>query len=761
MKYKIKSIMETPLIKINNGSIVHVNQTFLSLTEYQAEDLLNKEMSYVLQTLLRSKLEPDLNCESQKLEGYIFTKSLLYREVKVLEKKLITGGMTVLEFLDRPSRTIRSGLPVMVKLLEENQVGIGIYKLPEMVLIKANQTYLDSFDEKFNKKELAIGRLLKDIVSDFEGSRAETLWLRMIENNASLYLNSMKGSVRAWQGKYYDNVLTPISEYGQVKYIVSMLTDVTERELNKERLAKQAEELVLQKKQLEAVIENMSDACSIIDRNGRYIVNKKARGLTPSIEIKKPGDWFDGARFYDAERNELAIESLPDCKVMNGETLNNYRIIMESDGKEIHFDVNGTPVYDEYGKFLIGVSCFHDMTAYIKQSQEIERKWKELYSILNSLPDALYVLSSDGRYIFMNEAAKMFMPEVKANYAGDSSSVILYYDMEGNRIPQDNLPAKKVLRGEQVYGERIKLVYGGEEKFINTSGTPILNAQGIIEYAVISSRDITEMVEKENQIKKQHEQLLEAEKEKNMALQKTIEKIAVISRLEELNTMKDKLFTIVTHDVRHPFTTLLTLMEILDEEKVYCNSDSRELIDEVAEHIKRTYMMVENLLEWFRSQMKGLRHNPEPLALYDAVQEAVQDSRINGAVKGLRMTVEISRDIMVLADREMLEIVLRNLLSNAVKFTHKGGLISISACRTDNKIVTAVSDTGVGICTAKAKELFDNTDFYTTLGTEGEKGRGMGLKICKELVCQNGGEIWAESIPGKGSSFYFSLPVQA
>lgn len=230
-------------------------------------------------------------------------------------------------------------------------------------------------------------------------------------------------------------------------------------------------------------------------------------------------------------------------------------------------------------------------------------------------------------------------------------------------------------------------------------------------------------------------------------------------RLAELNQLKDKLFTIVSHDIRDPLAILVNLTELLEDEKVNLSNDSKEIIDEVKEQVKNIYFMVENLLEWFRSQKGGAKLNPLVWELSKIINEAVRIPKIKGEAKNIKIITEIREEIKVFADREALVLVLRNLLSNAVKYTKNGGIVYISAKKTDGRIIVAVADTGIGIEAEAAQMLFSEANIGSTTGTEGEKGTGLGLLICKELVQHNGGEIWVDSTPGKGSTFYFSIPA--
>jgi len=129
----------------------------------------------------------------------------------------------------------------------------------------------------------------------------------------------------------------------------------------------------------------------------------------------------------------------------------------------------------------------------------------------------------------------------------------------------------------------------------------------------------------------------------------------------------------------------------------------------------------------------------------------------NAELKGINVFFEIPQDIFIYVDKDMLEIVLRNIFFNAIKFTNKGGNINIFAHEFEGIVTIAVSDTGIGIENERIEEIFSNCDFYTTFGTSGERGTGIGLMICRELIEKNKGKIWVESKVGKGATFYFTI----
>lgn len=235
--------------------------------------------------------------------------------------------------------------------------------------------------------------------------------------------------------------------------------------------------------------------------------------------------------------------------------------------------------------------------------------------------------------------------------------------------------------------------------------------------------------------------------------------IAVNKELAAVNTLKDKLFAVFANDIHEPLAELVNLSELLIEEKKNYHDDSFEIIGEIQNHVRSTFIMVENLLEWFRSRSGGNVFDPRELDLSKLVQEVVQMKNIKAEAKNIRILYDVPAGITVYADREMLALVLRNLLSNAIKFTAGNGSIIINAEMDKEMAVVSVKDTGVGIQPERVQLIFQDAKDNTTIGTEGESGLGLGLFISKQFIQRIGGDIWVDSIPGEGSNFFITIPA--
>lgn len=230
-------------------------------------------------------------------------------------------------------------------------------------------------------------------------------------------------------------------------------------------------------------------------------------------------------------------------------------------------------------------------------------------------------------------------------------------------------------------------------------------------------------------------------------------------QLEIANAAKDKFFSIIAHDLRNPFQHLVNTTELLlTELSEDIDSDTQAIVKIIHNSAKQSYGLLEDLLLWSRSQMKSMEFSPQIIPLYEYLRGELDLNQNLAAKKGITLKVNIPKNFDVYADKNMLKFILRNLLTNAIKFTNKGGTIKLNAGMTKTYAHISVSDTGIGIAKEEIDNLFNIGRRYSSLGTEKEKGTGLGLVLCHEFVNYHGGKIHVKSKIGEGSDFKFTLP---
>ncbi|WP_369999684.1 tetratricopeptide repeat protein [Winogradskyella sp.] len=229
--------------------------------------------------------------------------------------------------------------------------------------------------------------------------------------------------------------------------------------------------------------------------------------------------------------------------------------------------------------------------------------------------------------------------------------------------------------------------------------------------------------------------------------------------LEEVNQVKDKLFSIVSHDLKDSISSIKAFLDLLKEDSI-SKEEFRDLIPELSENANNASSLLFNLLNWSKSQMQSLEPKPELFNIQEVfhtkmalVEQKVEDKRI--------VLIDESQRDFVYADKSMVEIVIQNLITNAVKFSRTGDVITVSNQDVGGKALICVEDTGVGISRENIDKLFNANKNFTTVGTKNEKGTGLGLTIAKDLVELNDGRIWVESTENVGSKFFIELPKAA
>jgi PAS domain S-box-containing protein len=296
-----------------------------------------------------------------------------------------------------------------------------------------------------------------------------------------------------------------------------------------------------------------------------------------------------------------------------------------------------------------------------------------------------------------------------------------------------------ILKGDVWNGEFINKKKNGEIYYESARIAPIIDENGIINNFIAIKEDITERIINLKRIEN-------SEKE-----------------LRELNAQKDKFFSIIAHDLRSPFSGLVGLTSLIKENFASLEASQVDYyLDLINQSASNVLKLLEDLLAWARTQTGRTEFKPTVLNINDYVEESMQVLQVSANSKEILMQNKAHENLKVFADRNMILTVLRNIISNAIKYTKRNGSIKIETYSkifgSKKYVVVSVQDTGTGIPKDQLHKIFKIEENFTTLGTEKEKGTGLGLILCKEFVEMHNGKIWCESTEGVGSTFYISLP---
>ena len=228
------------------------------------------------------------------------------------------------------------------------------------------------------------------------------------------------------------------------------------------------------------------------------------------------------------------------------------------------------------------------------------------------------------------------------------------------------------------------------------------------------------------------------------------------AELAELNTLKTKLFSVISHDLKSPMYALRNLFRNMHQYDLPAE-EVKTLVPDVLTDLNYTISLMENLLEWSKTQMQSSTVRSANLDQSKLIHDVINLLHLQADAKHISIECNASSPVYVYADRDMINLVLRNLLSNAIKFTPDNGTIKIGVTDHSTFVEVYIQDSGTGI-SKEAMQKINENNFYTTKGTASESGTGLGLMLCKEFLYKNGGQMYIESEPGKGSTFSFTLP---
>ncbi|MCZ4694620.1 PAS domain-containing sensor histidine kinase [Ancylomarina euxinus] len=398
-----------------------------------------------------------------------------------------------------------------------------------------------------------------------------------------------------------------------------------------------------------------------------------------------------------------------------------------------YYESRYVPEYNKDGTVGHVMGITRDVTETkltVKALKESEARFKQL--IKNSF-DMIVLMDSNGIQHFASESCEKILGFKQEELIGISviDKMIHPEDQELTKIGFLDMIENKANGGTQYR----HLHKNGSWVYLEAYGNNQLDNPEI-KSIVLNVRDVTErkhavQIIKENEIK-----------------------------LRELNATKDKLFSIIAHDLRSPFNGILGFSRLLiDNLKDFELAECEEYLGIINSSAKSTLILLDNLLNWAKSQTGRITFKPQEIILASIINETIELSKTVAIGKNILLAHNQSGDIEVCADRDMLKIILRNLISNAIKFTKPGGNISVLSKKKQSRVEIAISDNGIGMSEETINKLFKVETNRTTMGTENEIGSGLGLILCKELVEIQGGKIWVESELGKGSNFIFTIPI--
>ncbi|MBM3436456.1 MAG: tetratricopeptide repeat protein, partial [Bacteroidetes bacterium] len=382
-----------------------------------------------------------------------------------------------------------------------------------------------------------------------------------------------------------------------------------------------------------------------------------------------------------------------------------------------------------YGRYRHNKKANRDLE---EMNKSINGKNIFLQVLMDTIPNPMYYTDRSGVFIGCNRAFKEIHRLGSEDIIG--KTMFHLYPMEFAEKHQKNDLGMLASQGIRQYETKLAMPDGQIHDIIYYKNT-YQNSAGEVAGLVGIMLDITDRKKVEDKIKRSEKQLRNA------------------------NVAKDKFFSIIAHDLKNPFNAILGFSGLLNTDfDKYNDKEKKTIIANLYNASENTSKLLQNLLEWAKTQTGNIEFRPETLEMKELIEENISILSTVAERKKIRINSDVSEKIHAFGDRNMVNTILRNLISNALKFTHDGGQVNIHSTLNENGVEFCVSDNGVGIKEDEIPKLFSLDNHFQMPGTANESGSGLGLILCREFVEKNGGRIWVESIQGKGSNFYFTLP---
>jgi PAS domain S-box-containing protein len=576
-----------------------------------------------------------------------------------------------------------------------------------------------------------IGTSILDYVDEpYRTLAAENLSRRTAGENVPDY--ELKVCTRS--GRKIDVLLrgAPIMYEQEQAYIV-VLSDITER--------KKAEDAMrLSEEKYRQLSELSIDVIWKTDLNLKYTYVspsvEKIRGFTPEEYMQ-----LSPEKVYSADSLRKVRKIFKELynEAISGTFGDSDRaVVLELE----HYHKNGTLrqgeirarfIWDEEGKPNGVQGITRDITdrkLSEKALVESENTYRELF---NFMSDAAYILDENAIFLDVNQGALDMYGYTREEMIGHNPEML---SAEGrNDMEKTRAYIRKAFAGKSQNFD-----WWGKRKNGEIFPKDIMMNKGSYhgrDAVVAIARDITERKNIEEQLKE------------------------YAGELKELNATKDKFFSIIAHDLKGPFNAILGFSELLAESyDDFSEDEKKNFIQNIKVSSDSTYKLLENLLDWSRLQTGKINPSPEMIDLSLLAIDNISVLKSMADSKRIKLYSSINYNTKAFADANMVRTILRNLMSNAIKFTRNGGEVNISSVEDSATVRVCVKDNGIGISEQRQGMLFRIDEKLSTKGTANETGTGLGLLLCKEMIERQGGHIWVESDPGKGSRFYFTLPAE-
>ncbi len=530
---------------------------------------------------------------------------------------------------------------------------------------------------------------------------------------------------------------------------------------------------------LEQLFNEMPDRIYFKDRESRFIL---ANSFVSQIMGEKDPKKLVGKTDFDFHRIELAQEYYNDeQRIMKSgkPMINKEEIGLDTEGNNIVVSTSKIPIRDTRNNVIGVIGIGRDISKQKKVEQQLKENSEQLQdanALLEERQEEIEQISEELRMQAAHLAEANIELEKLSLVASKTSNVVIIMDDNANfewanegfiqkygmdletfrekkgdnlRLNSSNSEISTILDQIKETGKPASYIScyldgDNKEQWSQTNISPIFNSDNEITNLVLIDSDITDLKQAEAKIRNKNSEILSQSEE-----------------LKKLNNTKNKLFSIIGHDLKNPLNSIIGFADLLHDNYTSLTGDQVKQYSKIIHGSSRSaYQLLENLLDWSRVQTEQLKANPTVINVNELADDIIPLQNAAASAKNIKLVNTINNKLHVLADRNMLNTVVRNLVSNAIKYTEEGGKVTFSASWKKDQVSIVIEDTGIGMTQETIENLFHPEKAQSTPGTAGEKGTGLGVIVSKEFVERNNGRLEVSSVPGKGTIFTIHLPAK-
>ena len=718
--------------------IVNASKSFLGLIGYTESEVVGKTLEQ-LGNILRIDSQVQLQGIEEAQVIFIFNKKLQAIEGIISCEMADDGQEKVFSFTEVPLNTLREKFNFANQLATSRGDGVAIFSAPDLVLINSNQQYLDFIEPPYNKRINCIGKNIMTMLPETLYPIVNQVKDHVVSTGNAFYAEEIMLDVSYLGQSYWNLNVVPIVENKQITYLILYASNETEKVIPKKKL-------IQENKNLETIIQNMSDEIIIFDKDlnvelSSERIEKSLIRSNPALKNFSHMSNFEKDAYILDENNQLmSYDKWPFARVARGEKISGFFIKVITSMGIFYREVYGYPVYDENKKFNRGIMIFRDISNRIKKeaSRLLKTQGEMLSKVVEALDFELIRCSyPDLKIISINEKGLTSLKE-RHNTAEPMASPIgaNYFTIYpiNKETKKKKLDVHLLEESGDVYINYTWAMINGEKRFFKTTNQPIVGVDNEIIEVIFITIDITDEVKAKNKV-------------------------------EETLEMQNQMFTVVAHELKTPLNVIFSAIQLIeldlkDQASEIDKEDMNKSVRMIKQNCYRFTKLINNIIDSSRmeSEFYKLKYNNRNIVadvenIVDAIRPYVENIGLS-----IIFDTEIEEKIMGI-DIDKIERILLNLISNAAKFSHKGDTIYVAIEDKGDTVLILVRDQGVGISKNHINTIFnkykkvDNSLFRNT------EGSGIGLSLVKTMVNLIKGEISVESELGRGSVFKVKLPV--